>query len=130
MELAASNTFNYKNLIRDSIIVVITSIILTVFVCVIVMLHSNVIATNKGIDVNDLGYTIEAVFLIFMDGFSDSPLAQFYLTLFFSIFSMIGFSTILFQLDLVISAIQDNFWASLNKYLKSREVLAGIKTNS
>ena len=128
MELAASNTFNYRNLIKDGIIVVIISIIMTVFVCVIVMLHSHIIASNKGIAVNDLGYTIEAVFLIFMDGFSDSTLAQFYLIMFFSIFSIIGFSTILFQLDLVISAIQDNFWASLNKYLKSREVLAGNQT--
>ena len=64
----------------------------------------------------DLGYTVEAVFLVMLDGLSSGPLPQLALVLFFGL---------LFTVDLVISAIQDNFWGVLNKYLKSREVLAG-----
>merc|ERR1711864_69165 len=36
----------------------------------------------------------------------------------------VGFATRFFQIDLIISAIHDNFWMKLNKYLKSREILS------
>ena len=77
------------------------------------------------ISVADLGYTVEAVFLVMLDGLSSGPLPQLGLVLFFGLLFTVGLATLLFQLDLVISAIQDNFWGVLNKYLKSREVLAG-----
>ena len=37
---------------------------------------------------------------------------------------MVGLATQVFQIDLIISAIHDNFWPKLNKYLKSREILS------
>ena len=82
------------------------------------------------ISVADLGYTVEAVFLVMLDGLSSGPLPQLGLVLFFSLLFTVGLATLLFQLDLVISAIQDNFWGVLNKYLKSREVLAGQSRSS
>ena len=124
MELAASNNFNYKHLLRDVIIITIINLIISVLVGVIVMLHANEIAVSKDISINDLGYNVEAVFLIIISGLSDLSFSQLYLISFFIIFFIIQLSTLFFQLDLVISAIQDNFWLHLNKFLKSREVLA------
>ena len=125
MELAASNNFNYRFLVRDIIIIVLIAIILSSITEIVFLLHAAEIAKSKNIRILDLGYTVEAVFLIMMDGLSDLPFSQIYLITFFSIFLGISLSTLFFQLDLVISAIQDNFWSSLNKYLKSRELLAG-----
>ena len=52
------------------------------------------------------------------------PLFQVFLISFFSLFLMVGLATQFFQIDLIISAIHDNFWPKLNKYLKSREILS------
>ena len=60
----------------------------------------------QGIDIEDLGYTTEALFLVMMDAFSQMPIPQFFLILFFSMLLSLGLSTLFFQLNLVISAIQ------------------------
>ena len=125
MELAASNTFTNRKLILDVFIVVFLSLVLAATVGFTVILGASKIAKTKNIQISDLGYNVETVFLVFIQAFSDLPFAQLHLLVFFSIFLMVGLSTLFFQLDLVISAIQDNFWRSLNKYLKSREVLSG-----
>ena len=129
MELAASNTFTNRKLILDVFIVVFISLVLAATVSFTVILGASKIAKAKNIQISDLGYNVETVFIVFIHAFSDLPFAQLHLLLFFSIFLMVGLSTLFFQLDLVISAIQDNFWRSLNKYLKSREVLSGITIN-
>ena len=126
MELAASNPFNYAYLLRDTIIQVVVGIILSLFVGFSITLHAVKIATTKDIQIGDIGYTIESVFLVIMDGLSDNPLPQVCLILFFIFFFITSLNTLLFQLDLAISAIQDNFWKVLNKYLKAREILSGI----
>ena len=41
-----------------------------------------------------------------------------FLITFFTLFLMVGLATQFFQIDLIISAIHDNFWQKLNKYLK------------
>ena len=125
IELAASNTFTNRKLILDVFIVVFVSLVLAATVGLTVILGASKIARSKNIQISDLGYNVETVFLVFIQAFSDLPFPQLHLLLFFSIFLMVGLSTLFFQLDLVISAIQDNFWRILNKYLKSREVLSG-----
>ena len=124
MELAASNSFTNRNLILDVIIIILVSLFLVTFVGFTVIVGASTIANTKNIDISDLGYNVETVFMVFLHSFSDLPFAQLHLLLFFSIFLMVGLSTVFFQLDLVISALQDNFWKCLNKYFKSREVLS------
>ena len=127
MELAASNSFTNRNLILDVIIIILVSLFLVTFVGFTVIVGASTIANTKNIDISDLGYNVETVFMVFLHSFSDLPFAQLHLLLFFSIFLMVGLSTVFFQLDLVISALQDNFWKCLNKYFKSREVLSSKK---
>ena len=57
--------------------------------------------------------------------FNPSP-AQVFLVTFFTMFLTVGLATQFFQIDLIISAIHDNFWTRLNKYLKSREILSMV----
>ena len=82
------------------------------------------IAASKNIEINDLGYNIDAVFIVYIHMLSGMPFPQLFLIAFFTIFLTVGLSTQFFQMDLVISAIQDNFWTNLNKYFKSREILS------
>ena len=125
MELAASNPFNYTHLLGDVLIQVIVGVILSLLVGFTITLHAAKMATAKEIQIGDIGYNIESVFLIIMDGLSDHPLPQVCLILFFIFFFITSLNTLLFQLDLAISAIQDNFWKVLNKYFKAREILSG-----
>ena len=125
MELAASNSFSNRHLILDVFIIVLVSLVLVTFVGLTFILGASAIASSKNIEISDLGYNVETVFIVILHTFSDLPFAQLHLLLFFSIFLIVGLSTVFFQLDLVISALQDNFWKCLNKYFKSREVLSG-----
>ena len=47
------------------------------------------IAITKDIQIGDLGYTVEAVFLVIMDGLTDNSLPQVCLILFFIFFLMV-----------------------------------------
>ena len=125
MELAASNPFNYEYLWRDILIQVVVGVILSLSVGFTITIHAAKIALAKDIEIGDIGYNIESLFLIIMDGLSTNGLPQVCLILFFIFFFNISLTTLLFQLDLVISALQDNFWKVLNKYLKAREILSG-----
>ena len=125
MELAASNPFNYEHLLSDIFIQVVVGVSLSLMVGFTITLHAAKIAITKDIQIGDLGYTIESVFLVIMDGLSDNALPQVCLILFFIFFFITSLNTLLFQLDLAISAIQDNFWKVLNKYFKAREILSG-----
>ena len=51
MELAASNTFNYRHLVRDVVVVIMLGAALTVTVGVMVTLHAGHIAAAKNISV-------------------------------------------------------------------------------
>ena len=124
MELAASNLFNHKNLIKDVLVIIAASLLLSVLAGATVMSGAGNIAASKRIGVNDLGYNIETVFIVYIHMLSDMPFPQLFLVSFFALFLLVGLSTQFFQLDLLISAIHDNFWPHLNKYLKSREILS------
>ena len=100
MELAASNPFNYAYLLQDIIIQVVVGVILSLFVGFSITLHAAKIATTKDIQIRDIGYTVESVFLVIMDGLSDNPLPQVCLILFFIFFFITSLNTLLFQLDL------------------------------
>ena len=51
MELAASNTFNYRHLVRDVVVVIMLGAALTFTVGVMVTLHAGHIAAAKNISV-------------------------------------------------------------------------------
>ena len=51
MELAASNTFNYRHLVRDVVVVIMVGAALTLTVGVMVTLHAGHIAAAKHISV-------------------------------------------------------------------------------
>ena len=74
--------------------------------------------------VANLEYGVETVLIVYLHLLSLLPLPQIFLTIFFAIFLTVGLATQFFQIDLIISAIHDNFWIRLNKYLKSRELLS------
>ena len=91
--------------------------------------------------VEDLEYGVETVFIVYLHLLTKLPMPQVlqvqtydgllttfpykvFLISFFCLFLMVGLATQFFQIDLIISAIHDNFWTKLNKYLKSREILS------
>lgn len=92
--------------------------------------------------VSDLQYGADTVFIVYihllsqlpapqvpvtchLSPFNPSPV-QVFLVTFFTMFLTVGLATQFFQIDLIISAIHDNFWTRLNKYLKSREILSMV----
>ena len=89
--------------------------------------------------VEDLEYGVETVFIVYLHLLTQLPMPQVlqtcdgllttfpykvFLISFFCLFLLVGLATQFFQIDLIISAIHDNFWTKLNKYLKSREILS------